>query len=54
LNKNRIKINKEKDKDSKYIKFKKEIFDKVSKDMIGGLEKSGKKIELNINIRKLN
>ena len=53
LNKNSIKINKEKDKDSKYIKFKKEIFDKVSKDMIGGLEKSGKKIELNLDIRKL-
>ena len=53
LNKNSIKINKEKDKDSKYIKFKKEIFDKVSMDMIGGLEKSGKKIELNLDIRNL-
>ena len=53
LNKNSIKINKEKEKDSKYLKFKKEIFDKVSKDMIGDLEKSGKKIKLNLNIRKL-
>ena len=53
LNKNSIKINKEKDKDSKYLKFKKEIFDKVSKEMIGGLEKSGKKIELNLDIRNL-
>ena len=52
LKKNSKKINKE--KESKYIKYKKEIFDKIAKNMMaGGVEKSGKKTEVNIDIRKV-
>ena len=43
-----------KEKDSKYIKYKKEIFNKIAKNMMtGGVEKSGKKIGVNIDIRKV-
>ena len=52
LKKNSKKINKE--KESKYIKYKKEIFDKIAKNMMArGVEKSGKKTEVNIDIRKV-
>ena len=52
LKKNIKKISK--DKDSKYIKYKKEIFDKIAKNMIAGrVEKLGKKTEVNIDIRKV-
>ena len=52
LKKNIKKISK--DKDSKYIKYKKEIFDKIAKNMMAGrVEKLGKKIEVNIDIRKV-
>ena len=52
LKKNNKKANKE--KDSKYIKYKKEIFDKIAKNMMAGvMEKSGKKTEMNIDIRKV-
>ena len=52
LKKNNKKANKE--KESKYIKYKKEIFDKIAKNMMAGvMEKSGKKTEMNIDIRKV-
>ena len=52
LKKNIKKISK--DKDSKYIKYKKEIFDRIAKNMMAGrVEKLGKKTEVNIDIRKI-
>ena len=52
LKKNNKKQNKE--KDSKYIKYKKEIFDKIAKNMVAACEeKSGKKNEVNFDIRKI-